>query len=142
MMGDILDREVSSRQTQTTILTAFAISALLLAIVGLYGVLSYAVAHGTAEIGLRVALGAQRSDVIWSTVVQALRLTTFGTILGLGGAFALGRIFSALLFQVSPSDPLTFGGVALLLFLVAILASFVPARRAASIDPATALRCE
>jgi putative ABC transport system permease protein len=141
-MDDVLDREVSSRQLQTVILTALSLSALLLAIVGLYGVLSYAVSQHAREIGLRMALGAQRMDVIGATVFQALRLTVVGVLLGLAGSAAVTRVFSALLFQVSPSDPVTFGGVALLLFLTAILASLFPARGAASVDPAITLRHE
>jgi putative ABC transport system permease protein len=106
----------------------------------LYGVLSYAVAQRRAEIGIRMALGAQRGEVIRGVISQALRWTALGIMCGLAGAFALTRMLSALLFSVSPSDPRTFAGVALLILGVAFVASFIPARRAATVDPVIALR--
>ncbi len=139
-MNDVLDAGVSGRQTQTVIVSTLAISALLLASVGLYGVLSYAVAQRRAEIGIRMALGAQRGEVIRAVISQALRWTALGIMCGLAGAFALTRMLSALLFSVSPSDPRTFAGVALLILGVAFVASFIPARRAATVDPVIALR--
>jgi len=141
-LNEVLDSEVSGRKIQTTILTAFAISALLLASVGLYGVLSYAVAQRTVEIGIRMALGAQRGELIRGIVTQALRWTAIGAACGLAGAFALTRIFSALLFDVRPSDPATYAGATLMLVAVATLASLVPAWRAATVDPMIALRHE
>jgi predicted permease len=139
-MNDVLDAGVSGRQTQTAIVSTLAISALLLASVGLYGVLSYAVAQRRAEIGIRMALGAQRGEVIRGVISQALRWTALGILCGLAGAFALTRMLSALLFSISPSDPRTFTGVTLLTLGVAFVASFIPARRAATVDPVIALR--
>jgi len=138
-MNDVLDNEVSARKIQMTILATFAVSALLLAAVGLYGVLSYAVAQRTAEIGIRMALGAERGDMLRAIVAQALRWTLIGAACGLAGAFVLARIFSALLFDVTPSDPRTYAVALILLLVVAVLASLVPARRAGTVDPVIAL---
>jgi predicted permease len=139
-MIDVLNAQTSGRQTQTVIVSAFAAAALLLASIGLYGVLSYAVAQRKVEIGIRMALGARRGEVIRGITGQALRWTAFGVMFGLAGAFALTRMFSALLFNVSPWDPFAFAAATLLSFAVAALASFVPARRAAGVDPVVALR--
>jgi ABC-type antimicrobial peptide transport system permease subunit len=139
-MNDILDNEISGQKTHTTIVLALAIIALLLASVGLYGVLSYTVAQRTAEIGIRRALGAQPGEAIRGVMVQALRWTAIGTACGLVGALGLTRLFSALLFEVSPSDPQTYVAVTVVLATIALLASFVPARRAATVDPMVALR--
>ena len=141
-LNDVLNTEVSGRQTQTAIVAALAICALLLAFVGLYGVLSYSVAQRRTEIGIRTALGAQRTQLVRDVVSQSLRWTALGVIFGLAGAFVLTRIFTSLLFRVSPSDPLTFAGVSLVTFAVAVLATFVPARRAATVDPVISLRCD
>jgi predicted permease len=141
-MREVLDAELTSRNTQMTLVGSFAVLALLLAAVGLYGVLSYTVAQRTAEIGLRMALGAQVPTVVRGVVRGALGLAAVGIALGLAGAFGLTRFLSAFLFGVSSSDPATFGAVAVLLVLVTIAASWIPARRAASVDPVSALRSE
>jgi ABC-type antimicrobial peptide transport system permease subunit len=141
-MSDVFDEELSSRNTQMTLVGTFAGLALLLASVGLYGVLSYSVAQRTAEIGVRVALGAQRSAVVRGVVRTALVLGAIGIALGLTGALGLTRLLESFLFGVSATDPATFGSVAALLLVVAALASYVPARRAASVDPMAALRAE
>jgi putative ABC transport system permease protein len=141
-MEQILDSDVSNRHLQMTLLSAFSALALVLASVGLYGVLCYGVAQRTSEIGLRMALGAQRSDVVGNIVRQALRLTLVGIGLGLAGAFVITRTFRSFLFDVSPTDPTTFAAVALLLLIVATAASYIPARRAATVDPVLALKHE
>jgi predicted permease len=120
----------------------FAALALALVCVGLYGVVSYGVAQRTNEIGIRMALGAQRSDVLKLVVGQGLRMTLIGVAIGIGAALVLTRFLSSLLFDVKPTDPLTFIAVSLVLICVALLASYIPARRAAKVDPMVALRYE
>jgi putative ABC transport system permease protein len=141
-MDQVFDAELLNRNTQMTLIGAFAVLALLMAAVGLYGVLSYTVAQRTPEIGLRMALGAQRSTVTLEIVRGALVLAALGLALGLAGAFALTRLLTSWLFSVSPADPATFAATALLVAIVSLLASYVPARRAASVDPLSVLRAE
>ena len=116
--------------------------ALALSLIGIYGVISYAVSQRTREIGIRLALGAQKGELRWLFVRSALVLTGVGVVIGLGAAAALMRLMKTLLFGISPLDPLTFLAVPLILATAAALASYLPARRAAGVDPVVALRAE
>jgi predicted permease len=141
-MDDVLAEEVAQRRIGMTLLAAFAALALLLASLGIYGVLSFAVAQRTQEIGIRMALGADRKDVLLMVVSDGIRLAAAGIAIGLVVSLALTRLMSGLLFGVSASDPRTLGAVTLLLITVALVACYIPARRAAKVDPMIALRCE
>ena len=114
----------------------------MLSIVGIYGVISYLVTQRTHEIGIRIALGARPADVLKMVVGHGLRLVAFGLVVGIAGALAATRALSALLFEVKAVDPLTFMLTPALLFSIALLASYIPARRAARVDPTVALRYE
>jgi putative ABC transport system permease protein len=141
-MSDVLDSELSNRNTQLTLIGAFAVLALVLAAVGLYGVLSYTVSQSTNEIGLRMALGAAAHTVVGSVLRSSLVAALLGIGIGLVAAYALTRTIASFLYEVSPTDPATAAAVAGVLLVVAALAAFVPARRAASVNPMTALRAE
>jgi putative ABC transport system permease protein len=132
----------SQRRFQTQALTAFAAVAMMLAAIGIYGVMAYTVSRRTHEIGIRVALGAPRRDILRMIVIQGMRLALIGVVIGLAGALALARLIKGVLFGVSATDPLTYALIALLLTIVALLACWIPARRATKVDPMTALRVE
>jgi ABC-type antimicrobial peptide transport system permease subunit len=133
---------MARRRFALVLLAGFAVLALLLTTVGVYGVVSYSVSRRTYEIGIRMALGAARQDVFKLVIGQGLAPTMIGVVVGLIGAFALTRLMSSLLFAVTATDPVTLVGVSLLLTGAALLACYIPARRATKIDPMVALRYE
>jgi putative ABC transport system permease protein len=141
-MTEVVSRSIYRQRLFAILFGVFAGVALLLASVGIYGVMSYSVAQRTHEIGIRLALGARRGDVLRLIVVQGMKLTAVGTVIGLAGALALTRLIRSLLFEASTTDPLTFGLVAALLGIVALLACYIPAWRATKVDPLVALRHE
>ncbi len=141
-MNEVMAASVAQRKFSMTLLLLFAGCALLLAIVGIYGVLSYLVTQRTSEIGIRMALGAQPSDILKQIVSEGGKLVVAGVFVGLVGSFVSMQVLSALLFEVKPTDPLTFALTGFVLAATAMLASYIPAHRASRIDPMTALRYE
>ena len=141
-MSSVVSASIVDRSFYMQLLGTFASLAFILAAVGIYGVVSYSVAQRTREIGIRVALGARRRDVLGLVLREALRLTALGVALGLVGAFVATRVLRSLLFEVKPADPATFICLSLLLTFVALVASYIPARRATKVDPLVALRYE
>jgi predicted permease len=141
-LSEFIGRSLTRQKLVARLASFFGLLALLLACIGLYGVLSYSVARRTNEIGIRVALGAQRRDVLWLALREAFTLVIFGVVLGLAASLATTRTASTLLFDVKPNDPLTITLATLLLLTVAAFAAYLPARRAARVDPIAALRDE
>jgi putative ABC transport system permease protein len=141
-MEDVVDTSVAQRRLTMLLLSVFAGLAVLLAAVGIYGVISYSVSQRTQEIGIRMALGAPRAAVMRMVVGQAMLLAVAGLAAGAAGAWGLTRLMQKLLFGVTPSDPATFAAVSALLTVVACAASLVPAMRATRVDPVIALRSE
>jgi predicted permease len=139
---DVFSASLSTRRFNLTLIGVFAATALLLAAVGIYGVMAYWVARRTREFGVRMALGARPRNVLKLVLSHSLRTLAIGMVIGLIGAFALTRTMQSLLFEVTAADPLTFAGVALMLGAVALLACYIPARRATKVDPMVALRYE
>ena len=138
-MDDVVANSLGTRRVSMQLFAVFAIAALLLAAIGIYGVMAYTVTQRTQEIGIRMALGAQRSDVLGLVVRQGMTLAAIGVVAGLAGAFSLTRVMASLLFNVRPDDPTTYLAISFLLIVVAFLACYLPARRAAKLDPVIAL---
>jgi putative ABC transport system permease protein len=141
-LADVVAGSMSDRRLTVTLLAIFAAAALVLAAIGLYGVIAYAVGQRTREFGIRVALGATKGDVLGLVLRRGIVLTGIGIIAGVAGSLALTGLLTRYLFEVKPTDPVTFVEVSLLLLAVALFASWLPARRAAKVDPMIALRCE
>jgi putative ABC transport system permease protein len=141
-MDEIRGEAVAPQRLNLMLMSIFAGLALVLAIVGIYGVMSYAVTQRTHEIGIRMAIGAQPRDVFRMILGHGMFLTAVGLVAGLLGAFALTRLMATMLFGVGPTDPATFAGVALLLAAVALIACYIPGKRATKVDPVNSLRYE
>ena len=139
-LDQLISGSIAPQRFNLSLLSLFAGLGLVLAAVGIYGVIAYSVAQRTHEIGIRLALGAQSRNVVTMVVRQGMALALTGVILGLLASFGLTRLLKSFLFGVSATDPLTFVAIALLLTLVAMLACYFPARRAAKVDPMVALR--
>ena len=141
-MEKVISESTARQDFTTLLLTIFASAALLLAAIGIYGLMSYSVQQRTQEIGIRIALGAGGRDMLRMVIAQGLRLAGIGMAIGLAVAFGLTRLLSSFLFGVEATDPIAFGAVAATLAVVAGIATYIPARRATRIDPVVALRYE
>jgi ABC-type antimicrobial peptide transport system permease subunit len=141
-MNDVISDSVAMRRFSMILFGVFAALALLLSSVGIYGVISYLVGQRTREIGIRIALGARRTDVMRLVLGHGLKMACIGVVIGLAASLGLTRLMANMLYGVSPTDPLTFAAVAILLTLVALAACYIPARRAMRVDPIVALRYE
>jgi predicted permease len=141
-LDDLVSASVAQPRFYMSLLTAFAVVALALSGIGIYGVIAYLVSQRAREIGIRIALGASREHVVRMVVRQGAAMAGAGIAIGLAGALLLTRLMTSLLFDVTPSDPVTFAAVAVVLGAVAMAASWIPARRAARVDPALAMRAE
>ena len=141
-LSSIVDQSLGERRFVTMVLGGFSLAALILAALGVFGVVSYSVARRTREMGVRIALGAEPSRVREMVVTQAMRMVAGGLVVGLVGAFALTRLMGSLLYQISPRDPAAFGSAAILLSAAGLLASWLPARRSTYVDPVVTMRNE
>jgi ABC-type antimicrobial peptide transport system permease subunit len=139
-LGEILGRSMARTSFTLVMLAIAGIMALVLSLIGIYGVISYAVSQRTREIGIRLALGSQKGELRWMFVRSALTMTTVGILIGFAAAAALSQLMRTLLFGVSPLDPLSYAVVPLILAAAAVLASYVPTSRAAAINPVDALK--
>lgn len=139
-LEDVVWQSVAPRRFAMLLLVIFALVALFLAAIGLYGVVAYTVSQRSREIGLRMAMGAQRGDVLRMVLADGMQLAMVGVVLGMGGALSLASLVASLLFGITPFDPVSDAGTAALLLLVAAIACYVPARRAMTMDPLQALR--
>ena len=141
-MEDVVSDSLAQRRFAMQVVGLFGVLALLLASIGIYGVMAYSVSQRTREIGIRVALGASRGNILRWVMRQGLALIAIGVATGLIAAFALTRLLRTLLFGVAPTDSVTYGALAIVLAVVALLACYIPARRATKVDPLVALRYE
>lgn len=141
-MKQLVRDSVSTRRITLIVLGTFSALALVLASIGIYGVISYAVAQRTHEIGIRIALGAQPRDVLFMVIAQGGKMAGAGILIGIGVSLGLSRLMTTLLFSVSSADPATLAATIVVLALMAMLASYIPARRTLRVDPMSALRCE
>jgi putative ABC transport system permease protein len=142
MMDTLVSDSMAQPRMRTMLIGSFALCALLIATLGIYGVMTYAVTQRRREIGIRMAIGAEWTDVVWLVLRRALLIVAAGAILGIAASFAVTKALTSFLFEVTPSDPLAITGVTTLLVLVALTAAWLPARRAAQTDPVEALRVE
>jgi ABC-type antimicrobial peptide transport system permease subunit len=141
-LDEVIAETLAKRRFSMIVLGVFAAVALLLASLGIYGVISYLVGQRTHELGIRLALGAGRMDILRLVLSHGMKMVLVGVVVGLIGAFALTRLMSTMLYGVGPTDPLTFVIIVVVLMVVALLACYLPARRATKVDPLTALRSE
>ena len=141
-LDQILANSAAEPRFQTALVGSFDALGLPLAIIGVYGVISYSVVQRTHEIGVRMALGAQRTDILHMILREGMLLAIIGIAIGIGGALGLTRVLRSMLFEIEPTDPATFVGVAIFLTIAALAACYVPARRAMKVDPMVALRHE
>jgi ABC-type antimicrobial peptide transport system permease subunit len=141
-MDEVVSRSTANTDFNTLVLTIFACTALLLAAIGIYGLMAYSVEQRTQEIGIRLALGAESGSVRNMVIFQGMRLALIGVVIGVGSAFGLTKLIASLLYGVKARDPLVFVGIPVLLSAVALLAVWLPARRATRVSPIDALRCE
>jgi len=141
-LDKVFSSSLDSRRFSLVIFAVFAVTALVLAVAGIYGVMSYVVTQRTHEIGIRMALGARAADVLRLIVKNGMGPVLIGVAIGLGGALAVTRLMASFLFGVTPTDALTFATVSVGLIVVALIACYIPARRATKVDPLVALRCE
>jgi putative ABC transport system permease protein len=139
-MDELISQSLGSKQLNTALLSGFALIALLLSMTGIYGVLTYTVTRRTAEIGIRVALGADRKTIFGLIVSQGMRPILVGVVIGIAGSLAITRFLADLLFEVRPADAASYAAVTLLIVVTALIACLLPARRALRVDPVTALR--